>query len=351
MGSRRDFLSYSSLLAGSLASTLAGGIAGGIAGGSLMLQASAQDASQNAAQAPEKAQIAISLDLEMSRNFPAWEATHWDYEKGNLDEAAKQYSLAAAKRVAARGGRIHFFVVGRVLEQANVDWLKELHAAGHPLGNHTYDHVNVTASRLEDVQFRFSRAPWLASGHAPADVIRQNIRLCTSAMQQRLAIERPAGFRTPGGFANGLHDQPAVRADLLSQGYTWVSSLYPPHPNTEPGQRPDRKVIDGIIAAQAAAQPLRYADGLIELPMSPISDIGAFRTGRWKVEWFVDVVRESIEWCIEHRAAFDFLAHPSCLGVVDPEFKTIDMILDVVHKAGDRAELVTLDQLAQRRIK
>jgi hypothetical protein len=31
-----------------------------------------------------KALIAITLDLEMSRNFPTREDTHWDYEKGNL---------------------------------------------------------------------------------------------------------------------------------------------------------------------------------------------------------------------------------------------------------------------------
>ncbi|MFM9062380.1 MAG: hypothetical protein ACKOOI_05015, partial [Pirellula sp.] len=38
------------------------------------------------------ARIAITLDLEMSRNFPMWENTHWDYEKGNLDEATKRYA-------------------------------------------------------------------------------------------------------------------------------------------------------------------------------------------------------------------------------------------------------------------
>ena len=39
-----------------------------------------------------KAQIAITLDLEMSRNFPTWETTAWDYEKGNLDEPTKRYA-------------------------------------------------------------------------------------------------------------------------------------------------------------------------------------------------------------------------------------------------------------------
>src|SRR5258705_8963108 len=89
----------------------------------------------------DKALVAITLDLEMSRNFPTWETTHWDYEKGNLDADTKAYSVEAANRVKDCGGLIHFFCVGRVLEQENVDWLKVIAADGHKVGNHTYDHV------------------------------------------------------------------------------------------------------------------------------------------------------------------------------------------------------------------
>src|SRR6186713_106171 len=125
----------------------------------------------------EPALIAITLDLEMSRNFPTRETMHWDFEKGNLNAETKAYAVEAARRVKARGGRLHFFVVGRVLEQENVEWLKQLAADGHPLGNHTYDHVNVTAQKPEDIQFRFQRSPWLIEGQKPAEVIRENIRL------------------------------------------------------------------------------------------------------------------------------------------------------------------------------
>src|SRR5260221_12948185 len=91
----------------------------------------------------DKALIAISFDLEMSRNFPTWEQTHWDYEKGNLDEATKKYTVEACRRVKAAGGVLHCFAVGRVFEQENVSWLRYIAKAGHPIGNHTYDHVNV----------------------------------------------------------------------------------------------------------------------------------------------------------------------------------------------------------------
>lgn len=45
----------------------------------------------------DKALIAITLDLEMSRNFPKWETTHWDYEKGNLNDETKRYAVEAAR--------------------------------------------------------------------------------------------------------------------------------------------------------------------------------------------------------------------------------------------------------------
>jgi hypothetical protein len=135
---------------------------------------------------------------------------------------------------------------------------------------------------------------------------------------------------------------------LTGLGFDWVSSKYPAHPLGEPGQEPPRSVYDGIVKAQAEAQPFVYPKGLIEVPMSPVSDISAFRGGRWKLEWFLRAVRLGVEWAIDRRACFDFLGHPSCLYVTDPEFKTIDLICDLVKKAGDRAALVDLGTLARR---
>ncbi len=96
------------------------------------------------------------------------------------------------------------------------------------------------------------------------------------------------------------------------------------------------------------AQPFVYPTGLVEVPMSPISDVGAFRNGRWQLDSFLEAIRRGVAWAIEHGAAFDFLAHPSCLYVTDPKFQTIELICDLVKKAGDRAEIVDLHTLAQR---
>jgi peptidoglycan/xylan/chitin deacetylase (PgdA/CDA1 family) len=295
----------------------------------------------------DRALIAITLDLEMSRNFPTWEDTHWDYDKGNLNEPTKRYTVEACRRVRRHGGVLHCFMLGRTLEQENVDWLRGILRDGHPVGNHTYDHVNVTATRAEDIQFRFQRAPWLIAGREPRQVIRDNIRLTSLAMRNRLGVD-PAGFRTPGGFANGLADRADLQQMIRDLGFPWVSSKYPAHALTPPRQEPTQAVLDGIVRTQAQAQPFTYPRGLVEIPMSPISDIGAFRGGRWRLEWFLRAVRLAVEWTIEHRAVFDFLGHPSCLYVVDPEFRTVELICDLVRRAGNRAALVDLNAIARR---
>lgn len=299
----------------------------------------------------DKAQIAITLDLEMARNFPRWEDTHWDYEKGNLNEPAKNYTVEACRRVKERGGLIHTFVVGQVFEQDNVDWLKEIADQGHPIGNHTYDHVYVLAQTLEDLQYRFRRAPWLIANRDVPSVIRDNIALTNVALKQRVGVEAN-GFRTPGGFADGLHGREDIQLLLQGLGFDWISCRYPAHPGMEDlhnsDRRPSQEAFNNILSAQRAAQPFLYPTGLLEIPMSPISDIGAFRNGRWKLQYFLDAIRLAMDWAIENRAVFDFLAHPSCLGVVDEKFEAIDMICDLVQQAGAGAEIVTLDVIADR---
>lgn len=295
--------------------------------------------------APRKAQIAITLDLEMSREYPRRGMLEWDYEKGNLDEATKRYAEEAARIVAEQGGKIHFFCVGRVLEQPDVEWLKRIASAGHPIGNHTYDHVYLLAKTPDETQFRFRRAPWLVDDQTVEEILRTNIRMTTSALRQRCKID-VNGFRTPGGFASGLNGREDVQKILLDSGFRWCSSLYPPHPTGAPRQEPTSEIYSSILKSQNAAQPFVYPTGLVEVPMSPISDVNAFRSNFWKLDWFLQAIRMGVEQAIEQREVFDFLAHPSCLVVEDPEFKTIRMICDLVRKAEDRAEIVGLDKIA-----
>jgi len=316
-------------------------VAGTVLGAPAILSAEKSD---------RQALIAITLDLEMARNFPHWEDTHWDYEKGNLNAEAKNYAVEAARRVKEHDGVIHFFAVGQVFEQADVEWLKQLHRDGHAIGNHTYDHAYVLATKPEDVQYRFQRAPWLTKGKTAAEVIRENVELCTEAMTTRLGF-KPNGFRTPGGFADGLNGRLDVQKMLMELGFTWVSCKYPAHPYGNPGEAATAEVLDGIVAAQKTAQPFVYPSGLLDIPMSPISDIGAFRNARWKLDDFLKAVRLGVEWAIERGAVFDLLCHPSVLYPNDPEFQVVELVCDLVNKAGNRARIVDLGTIANENLR
>jgi hypothetical protein len=295
----------------------------------------------------KKALIAITLDLEMSAEYPTRGMTEWNYRKGDLDADTKKYAVGAAKVAKDRGGLIHFFALGQTLEQEDVKWLKDLAAAGHPIGNHTYDHVNLLAAKPEDIQFRFRRAPWLIRGKTVAEVIEDNIATATEALKERCGIT-PSGFRTPGGFRDGLKDRADLQKMLLKQGFTWVSSRYPAHTCGRPKEQPGDAVYADIVRAQAAAQPFAYPSGLVEVPMSPVSDVNAFRTHYWKLDWFLKAVRLAVEEAIRTGGVFDFLAHPSCLVVEDPTFEAVKLMCDLVKDAGDKAAIVGLDSFAER---
>lgn len=295
---------------------------------------------------PRRARIAITLDLEMSRMYPRREMMEWDYQKGNLNKETRQYALDAAKLASDLGAVIHFFCVGRVLEQPDVRWLKQIHEMGHPVGNHTYDHVNVWAQSIDQVQFRFRRSPWLVEGMDVPQIIRHNIRLTTMAMKQRLGFG-PDGFRTPGGSYLALDGREDLQQMLLDEGFTWVSSRYPRHEYSTPGSPPSDAVFSSIVKALKKSQPYRYPTGLIEVPMSPISDVGAFRTSRWKRADFLKSIQQCVTCTIEHGGVFDFLCHPSIMYVEDPDFEAIQLICRLVREAGDRAEIVGLGDIAK----
>jgi peptidoglycan/xylan/chitin deacetylase (PgdA/CDA1 family) len=300
---------------------------------------------QAASTQPKQSLIAISLDLEMARNFPTWDQTEWDYEKGNLSDQLKAYAVEAGKRVKAAGGVIHFFLVARALEQPSVDWLKELIQMGHRIGSHTYDHVYIRAQKMNEVQYRFARCPWLVEGKTVQQVIRENVHMATEAIKSRLGIE-PDGFRAPGGFADGLSHSPDVRKMLMDEGFKWASTRYPAHPIGPLGKPPSDALLAAIQKAQDDAQPMRYSDGLIEVPMSPISDIGAFRNSRWNLDSFVKAIHLGVQHAIDRGTVFTYLSHPAVLSAMDPEFRAIDTICQLVNQNKDRAKFVNLDQIA-----
>jgi peptidoglycan/xylan/chitin deacetylase (PgdA/CDA1 family) len=295
----------------------------------------------------DKALIAMTLDLEMSMHYPKWDDMEWNFIKGNLDEPTKQYTVEACRRVKAKSGVIHCFLLGRTLEQLSVEWVKEIIRQGHPVGNHTYDHVCVWATKTEDLQYRFTRAPWLIHGKSARDVIVENIRMTEMAMKQRLGAA-PVGFRTPGGSTEGLLGREDLQSMLLKLGYPWVSSLA--RAVTIKPENPNETDFRAVSAAQKDSQPFVYPSGLVEIPMSPLGDVASFRRKdkKWKLGDFLKMLERSIQWTIEHGAVFDLLSHPSIMQWEDPKFETYELVCDMVNRSGGKAAIVGLDVIARR---
>ena len=152
---------------------------------------------------PERRRLcAISVDLDEIRHYyaihglkPATPASLRAVYERALPRFAE---LAAAERLP-----LTLFVVG-----ADLAWpdngarLRALAAAGHELGNHTYDHQYDLTRRGEP--------------HIAAQIERANDVIATRAGQ------RPTGFRAPGYTITDV-----VYRALLSSGMAYSSSVFP----------------------------------------------------------------------------------------------------------------------------
>ena len=81
--------------------------------------------------------------------------------------------------------------------------------------------------------------------------------------------------------------------------------------------------------------------------MSPISDINAFRANFWTLDEFTNAISLCVQAVIQKRQVYDFLCHPSCLLVEDPEHKALRTLLELVNSNPDSARISTLDEIAQ----
>ena len=276
---------------------------------------------------PNGADFALSLtfDVEMCSNFPYWTSV-WDHRKGAIDADSKLYMGKMLDVAAAYGVKLQFFLVGRALEDPDIDYLKRMTAEGHAVDNHTYNHVNVKAREIAQLQPVYANAPWRAAGLDALECIRREVRQTSTAIAEKLGAA-PTGFRTPGGFNNGLDDVPAVQEVLSEEGMTYASARYyfPVDPNKK---RPPAETLNQAMAASIdALQPSRYPNGLPELPLAGITDIWAFRVldlDRWE---FIDVLKHGIDHAHANRQALSLCFHPPVLAVRDPHCDMLDGIL------------------------
>ena len=195
---------------------------------------------------------------------------------------------------------LHCFAVGRVFEQEDVGWLKGIVAGGPP-------------RRQPHLRPR-QRAGDAPGGH-PVPLPARTLAHRGPGSRRRDPRQRPAGHRGHEGAAGPRAGRlphprrlrrrparPARRAGDAPRAGLRLGQQPLPAPTRRPGRwrSPAPRPTTSIVRAQAEAQPFAYPDGLIEVPMSPISDIGAFRTGRWRLDWFLKAVRPGRR--VGHRA-------------------------------------------------
>ncbi len=290
------------------------------------------------------AALSLTFDVEMCTNFPYWGSV-WDHRKGAIDAETKRYVGKLAEIARETGVRFQWFVLGSSLEDPDVEYLKRLTADGHAVGSHTYHHVNVKAKGWDDLQAVYRSDPALRLRFSsPIAAIRNEIETTSALIRERLGAA-PRSFRTPGGFAEGLADAPAVSDLLREHGFRCVSSHYRfPLPATGAG--------DGAARAEALhwsithLQPYRYPNGLLEIPMMGLSDIGAFRTLDLERQEWIRLLEGGVDLAAERSLVFSVLMHPCVLACRDPHAASVRRLLE--RAACRQLPVVTNDDLAGR---
>ena len=100
---------------------------------------------------------------------------------------------------------------------------------------------------------------------------------------------------------------------LQRHGFNWISATSRKTTPGIVGQHPDRKSGNPSRRSCRTRNHSVRGNGLLDIPMSPVSDIQAFRNGRWKLDDFIAILERVLDWTIERGQTFDFLAHPSCI--------------------------------------
>ena len=276
---------------------------------------------------PSGAAFCLSLRpaVEMCTNFPYW-TSQWNHLKGALDADSKQYVLKMHEVARSYGVHLYFLLVGSSFEDPDIDYLKQLVAAGHEVGNHTYTHLNVKAKTVESLQAVYASAPWRANGRTPLQVIHDEVRATNAAIRERLGV-RVTGFGTPGAFSTGLHDVPEVQALLKDEGFTHVTSHYL-SPAPRGAKRPPLDQLETAMRKNIdRLQPYRYPNGLLEIAPMALTDIAAFRVldlDRWE---YVRLLKTAIDHAHANQYILSLAFHPPAMAARDPHCDVLDTVI------------------------
>lgn len=287
--------------------------------------------------------LVLTFDHEMCTNFP-YRNSIWDHRKGEIDAETRAYTQQQSTLAAQRQAPLTYFLVASALEDAEIGHLEQLAADGHEMGNHTYSHVNVTATDIADLRGIYAKQPHLIGQRDARTVICDEIRQANQLIASKLGVT-PTGFRTPYGFSSGLDQQDWLRTALLAEGFQYASARYYgwdlwKEDLADAGMDENRLLADLI-----AAQPYQHTDGLWEFPMATPTDCHVFRPWRWPLDRWVNLVKRMIDLSYEHGLLLDLCCHPAILAACDPDHITLTTAIDYARSKSNGVWITTLGDL------
>ncbi|MCX6041516.1 MAG: polysaccharide deacetylase family protein [Caldilinea sp.] len=265
--------------------------------------------------------LLLTFDHEMCTNFP-YRSSVWDHRKGAIDGETRQYLHVLNAQARELRVPLTYFVVASALEELDPGALAEAVHDGSEIANHTYSHVNVTATDPADLRGLYAQQPWLVGQRSAQAVIEDEIVAADQLLHRRLGC-KVAGFRTPYGFTAGIRSQPWLGTLLVKLGYRYVSSRYAGwdlwhEARAEAGLDDAR-----LLADLRASQPYQDPDGLWELPIVTPTDCHVFRPWRWPLDRWVQTVCRLVDLGYEHGLVVDLCCHPAILAACDPAAETV----------------------------
>ncbi len=288
--------------------------------------------------------MVLTFDHEMCTNFP-YRNSIWDHRKGEIDAETRAYT--SGQNAIAEQQQVHltYFLVASALEDADISYLQQMANAGHEIGNHTYSHVNVTATQVSDLRGVYATKPERVGKRQPRAVICDEIQAADILIVQKLGV-KPIGFRTPYGFTDGLDQQAWLRTALREQGFLYASSRYYGWDLWDEGLAEAGVEDTRLLADLRAAQPYRHADGLWEYPIATPTDCHVFRPWRWPLNRWLELIKRLIDLSYEHGLLLDLCCHPAILAACDPEYATISAAIEHARSKTDGVWITTLGELS-----
>jgi len=291
--------------------------------------------------------VAITYDTDMAGGYAPDGICH-----GRTAPFLMDYILRLCETAEDYDVRLQFFQIANGLELDEVvSHVKKVIRRGHTVDCHTYNHINLAQSSLNELE--------------------NDLNLANRLFEKRLGF-RSVILRGPGGYR---HDylKPENQQVILKNGYKWVSGEF------------DYDLLEQrdyaySVSAPSRNLPFRYPTSLIEIPIQGWTDRTWFDsyklkdpeayanwrkayghrpvTKEWKCPWtkpealkeWIKVNLACLDYAYEHRLLWVLCWHPYSHYIHDPSNHMLPAILEKASQKPERVWICTLRDVVQHMV-